>query len=275
MSKNLGFMQGRLVKDEKNLIQSFPTKNWVKEFSIANQLGLKKMEWTIDRKNILKNPLFNKNQIIKIKKLSKVNDLKIESITCDFFMQRPFFKIKNRKKMSIEISLLKMLIKLSKKIGIKYFILPLVDNSSINSKKEEQILIKELIKASKILKKNKQKILFEIDYPPTKLKNFIKKFPPLVFGINYDLGNSASNGYDLKEEIDYFKYVKNIHIKDRKLNGPTVPLGKGDADFNFFFKSMKKINYKGNFILQTARGKNDINEIKKNLSFLKKFKFFI
>ena len=268
-------MQGRLVKDEKNLIQSFPTKNWVKEFSIANQLGLKKMEWTIDRKNILKNPLFNKNQIIKIKKLSKVNDLKIESITCDFFMQRPFFKIKNRKKMSIEISLLKMLIKLSKKIGIKYFILPLVDNSSINSKKEEQILIKELIKASKILKKNKQKILFEIDYPPTKLKNFIKKFPPLVFGINYDLGNSASNGYDLKEEIDYFKYVKNIHIKDRKLNGPTVPLGKGDADFNFFFKSMKKINYKGNFILQTARGKNDINEIKKNLSFLKKFKFFI
>ena len=47
MSKKLGFMQGRLVKDEKNLIQSFPTKNWVKEFSIANQLGLKKMEWIL------------------------------------------------------------------------------------------------------------------------------------------------------------------------------------------------------------------------------------
>ena len=274
MSKKLGFMQGRLVKDEKNLIQSFPTKNWIKEFSIANQLGLKKMEWTIDRKNILKNPLFNKDQIIKIKKLSKTNDLKIESVTCDFFMQRPFFKIKNKEKMSIEISLLKSLIKLSKKIGIKYFILPLVDNSSINNKKEEQVLIKELIKVSKILKNNKQKILFEIDYPPIKLKNFIKKFSPAVFGINYDLGNSASNGYDLKDEIDYFKYVNNVHIKDRKLNGHTVPLGKGHANFDFFFKNMKKINYKGNFILQTARGKNDISEIKKNLIFLKKFNFF-
>ena len=274
MSKKLGFMQGRLVKDEKNLIQSFPTKNWVKEFSIANQLRLRKMEWTIDRTNILKNPLFNKKQILKIKNLSKANDIKIESVTCDFFMQRPFFKIVNKEKMYIEISLLKSLFKLSKEIGIKHFILPLVDNSSINNKKEEQVLIKELIKVSEILKTNKQKILFEIDYPPIKLKNFIKKFPPIVFGINYDLGNSASNGYDLKDEIDYFKYVKNIHIKDRKLNGPTVPLGKGDVNFTFFFKSMKKINYKGNFILQTARGKNDINEIKKNIIFLKKFNFF-
>ena len=36
----------------------------------------------------------------------------------------------------------------------------------------------------------------------------------LKVGINYDTGNSAGLGYDFNNEIKYFKYVKNIHIKD-------------------------------------------------------------
>ena len=81
MSKKLGFMQGRLVKDEKNLIQSFPTKNWVKEFSIANQLRLRKMEWTIDRTNILKNPTehFTENSAeIAVESLAEISNCLID-----------------------------------------------------------------------------------------------------------------------------------------------------------------------------------------------------
>ena len=33
---SIGFMQGRLVPDERNKIQSFPWKNWKKEFQLAN-----------------------------------------------------------------------------------------------------------------------------------------------------------------------------------------------------------------------------------------------
>ena len=36
----------------------------------------------------------------------------------------------------------------------------------------------------------------------------------------------------------------------------TVRLGYGNADFNCVFKSLKKIKYKGKFILQTARSPN-------------------
>ena len=46
MISNLGFMQGRLIKDENGTIQSFPSNNWKKEFLKANTLGLKNMEWT-------------------------------------------------------------------------------------------------------------------------------------------------------------------------------------------------------------------------------------
>ena len=47
-------------------------------------------------------------------------------------------------------------------------------------------------------------------------------------------------------------------------------LGKGNWDYKKFFKLIKK-NYKGNFILQTARSKNNkhIEEILINVKFFK------
>jgi L-ribulose-5-phosphate 3-epimerase len=154
------------------------------------------------------------------------------------------------------------LIKNSEKIGSKYFVIPLVDNSSLKNKKQE-IEIIEFVK--KILTKFKKvNILFESDYEPKKLLNFIKKFKSKRVGINYDSGNSANMGYDFKDEKIYFEYVKNFHIKDRKLHGKTVRLGKGDANLKKILIHMKKIKYKKNFILQTAR--NEQNEHLKEIS---------
>ncbi len=155
------------------------------------------------------------------------------------------------------------------KLKIKYLILPLVDQSSIKSKSEEIMIYKYI----KNLLKNyngKTLILFESDFHPNKLLNFIKKFNSKKIGINYDTGNSASLDFDLDDEIKYFKYVKNIHIKDRLKNGNTVALGEGNWDYKKFSKVIKKIRYKGNLILQTARSKtrNDIEEIIKNRDFL-------
>ena len=60
--KNLGFMQGRLVPDERNKIQSFPWQNWKKEFQLAKKLKLNIMEWTIDYENSQKNPINNNEE---------------------------------------------------------------------------------------------------------------------------------------------------------------------------------------------------------------------
>jgi sugar phosphate isomerase/epimerase len=96
----------------------------------------------------------------------------------------------------------------------------------------------------------------------------MKKFKTKKVGINYDTGNSAGLNYDFIDEIKYFKYVKNIHIKDRILNGKTIRLGKGNWDYKKFFKLIKN-KYKGNFILQTARSKNNkhVEEIIINKNF--------
>ena len=51
-------MQGRLSKQIGNKIQAFPEKYWKSEFSKAKKLGLKSIEWTLDYKNLYKNPIF-------------------------------------------------------------------------------------------------------------------------------------------------------------------------------------------------------------------------
>ena len=255
MIKKIGFMQGRLVDSEKkNSIQYFPEKKWPIEFRIAKKINLKIIEWTINNENIKKNPIYN-GELSILKKMIKKYKIKVPSITNDYFMQKPFFKKKNFKIKDKIINKLKKIILNGNKIGVKYHIFPLVDNGSIASPSEEKILIKEIKKLSKILKKNSQ-ILFETDYKPKAIIKFIKKFKTEKVGINYDTGNSAGLNYDLDDEIKYFKYVKNIHIKDRILNGKTVRLGKGNWDYKKFFKLIKG-KYKGNFILQTARSPNN------------------
>ena len=98
-------------------------------------------------------------------------------------------------------------------------------------------------------------ILFESDFAPKVLLKFIKRFDTRFFGINYDTGNSASLGYKFENEIIYFKFVKNIHLKDRLYNGETKRLGEGDFNFKKFISFIIRNKYKGNFIFQTARSK--------------------
>lgn len=271
LEKNkLGFIQGRLTKQKKK-IQQFPFENWKKEFRNAKKLKLQLIEWTIDHYGFYKNPLLNRKYVKLIKNISKINNIKINSVTADFFMEKPFWKQKNP---DYHLKKIKLLIKFCGIYNIKFIILPLVDNSSIKTNSNEKIIINKIKKFNNLLRAQKLTILFESDYKPKKLFNFIKKFNNQNFGINYDLGNSASLSYDLEEEFNmYGKFIKNIHIKDRLKNGKTVRLGYGNVDFKKFFKLLKDINYEGPLILQTARSikkGDDYNELKDNLIFLKK-----
>ena len=82
MSFNYGIMQGRLSKIIDNKIQAFPEKYWKSEFIKAKKLGLKSIEWTLDYKNLYKNPIFNNRGRLVIKKLSKHYSIKIKE-TCE------------------------------------------------------------------------------------------------------------------------------------------------------------------------------------------------
>ena len=264
----LGFLQGRLTKQKKK-IQQFPKKNWKSEFKLAKSLNLNLMEWTIDHYGFFQNPLMNIKHHRVIKKICKKYKIKINSITADFFMEKPFWKQKNQ---SYYLKKIEELIEKCGSLKVKYIVLPLVDNSSVEDTATKNKVVRELLKLEGKLIKNNVICLFESDYAPKKLLNFLKCFQSKSYGLNYDLGNSASLGYNIDEEFKYCgKYIRNVHLKDRLKNGPSVRFGLGNANFKKLFNNLKKIKYLGALILQSSRSKKkseDLKELEINIGYL-------
>ncbi len=250
---NIGFMQGRLSDMVGGRIQSFPFNNWENEFIIGSENNFNIIEWTIDSIDIANNPILRDDLHSRINELKNRYSIDIPSITCDFFMEKPFFKASNEQKIKREEFLLNFLKKCSS-LNIFKIVIPLVDNGKIESLEDEKAVLDFFLNHLDLLEQYNLEIIFESDFGPRKLKKFIDKFPTKFFGINYDTGNSASQGYNFLEEFDsYFDNIKNIHIKDRILNGSTVPLGEGNANLEKLLINLLNRNYSGNLILQTAR----------------------
>tara|TARA_E500000331_G_C17231685_1_gene702933 strand:- start:933 stop:1775 length:843 start_codon:yes stop_codon:yes gene_type:complete len=258
MDSRIGFMQGRLSNIVDNKIQAFPWESWAEEFRIASNNSIFLMEWTIDYQDLYKNPIMTSKGREKINKFCKEFKIEIPSLTGDCFMQKPFWKETNK---SIIKNLFRDFIEICRAaslVGIKCIVVPLVDNGSIDNKIQEETLIAFLKENENIFIDLDISIIFESDKNPGDLLKFIEKLKPDLFGINYDIGNSASLGFDPELELNsYGNRVYNVHIKDRILKGTTVPLGEGNADFKKVFQNLIKINYDGNYILQTARAKDN------------------
>jgi len=255
---NIGIMQGRLSPKINNQIQAFPNKYWENEFKIASKNKIHSIEWIIDE---YKNPITDETQIDYIKKISTKYNVKINSICCDFFMNNLLFRI-SKEEQKKNILVLKKIMKNANALKIKILEIPLVDSSSIKNEKEEEELIINLKEITQEAKDLGILIGLETDYQPKKILKLLKKIDNENIVINYDTGNSASLGFNPKEELTMTgKYIKNIHIKDRKLHGSTVPFGQGDVNFDLFFSTLNDIEYKGDLILQGARVENENPEI--------------
>ena len=248
-------MQGRLSPIVNGMIQSFPWTNWREEISDAARLGLFKMEWTLDQDRLYENPLMTIAGREEIITLSQEHKLLISSLTGDCFMQAPFWKVDGAAREARQQDFIAIMEACSK-IGISQMVVPLVDNGSIQSQGEALVLRDFLLSLEARLASLNMRVIFESDYAPRELANFIATYPDKQFGINYDTGNSAAMGFDVKEEFQcYGGRVTNVHIKDRVLAGTTIALGEGNTDFKSVFEQLSRVNYTGSLILQTARAK--------------------
>jgi L-ribulose-5-phosphate 3-epimerase len=251
--ERIGFMQGRLSAMVDGKIQAFPWSEWREEFPRAKALGLTRMEWTIDQDRLRENPLATEAGRKEIIGLCKHNALRIPSLTGDCFMQAPFWKATGDAQ-KVLVDDLDLLLDASSAVGIEFVVIPLVDNGKIESEAQADAVLRVLLDRTASLGKQNVKIVFESDLPPAPLAQFIAKLPGERFGINYDIGNSASLGYDSAEEISaYAARILNVHVKDRLRGGTTVPLGTGEADLAKVIRLIEQSGYSGQYILQTAR----------------------
>tara|TARA_B110000305_G_C19454353_1_gene649942 strand:+ start:1847 stop:2686 length:840 start_codon:yes stop_codon:yes gene_type:complete len=253
----VGYMQGRLSEIIDGKIQAFPINTWKEEIIEGSKNNLGYIEWTLDHQGLAENPFITKHGQNEIKSLSEINDTKILSVTGDCFMQAPIWKLDKAYEKDLTNEFLAV-IDACHQLDVGIVVVPCVDSSAIETQLEEKKFLDFCCEHYQVIKDAGVRIAIESDFEPSRLDHFIRKLPNDVFGINYDIGNSASLGFSHKDEITtYGDLIYNVHVKDRPLGGTTVPLGEGDSNFREVFRSLFLVGYHGDFILQTARAKEN------------------
>lgn len=250
MKNRIGIMNGRLSKPVKNMIQAFPESSWKDEFEKARKIGFEFIDWVFD---LNKNPIMVDDGIEEILFLAKKNDVSIDVVCADYFMYKRLFNV-SEYELQKNLEILQNLIRQCNKLKIKIIELPFVDLSSLQTTNDKKQIINNLEKILPLIEDNDIILALETDLPPSSFMDLLLAFNHPKVLANYDVGNSTSNGYDPKEELTILKdFIAIVHVKDRILNGGTVPLGIGDTDFDSFFSTLNKIAYKGDLVIQGAR----------------------
>lgn len=224
MSYPLGYVQGRLLEMPKRGYQAFPLENWHQEFALAKHRSLSHVEWVVDTYTLHSNPLVTSTE--EVLALSQQNDIAISVICLDFLMFTKEISVSQALASSMRY------VRAGAEVGANYVLLPLVDGSS-TLKKNMDInvafdLTRQIADEANSLE---LQVLLELDLPPQGVTRFLEELGVEAL-INYDIGNSASLGYQWEDEVsEYGSRIGSLHIKDRYLGGGPAILGEGNSDW--------------------------------------------
>jgi L-ribulose-5-phosphate 3-epimerase UlaE len=270
MNNKIGVMQGRLLPKYKGRYQAHPVGYWQDEFLIAKDIGIDLIEFIFDLDDANSNPLINSHGKELILNLIASTNVGVQTICADYFMHAPIHSPDKDISYNSLKTLEKLLVNASE-IGVKDIVIPCVDHSSLNNLALRNNFIKSIKLFDAMLKDLNINLSLETDLKPKDFLSLMESINSNHVKINYDLGNSASLGYDINEEFNaYGKLITDIHIKDRNLGGSSVILGTGNANFDKFFLKIKEYNYRGPLIMQAYRD-DEINTFKDQFIWFKNY----
>lgn len=269
---DLAVMQGRLLPKYLGRYQAHPIGYWHREFEVAKNYEIGLIEFILDYDDWGNNPLMSEIGINEITQVSLKTGVFVKSACADFFMEAPL----HGRSLTDCLDSQKVLIKLihnCAKLGINDIVIPCVDQSSLREDRSNmKELVKNMLPAVDLAEKYGLNLALETDLPPKSFADLLEMFSSPRVTVNYDIGNSASLGYDpIEELVAYGNKISNIHIKDRILNGGSVELGTGSADFKTFFTELSRLSFKGIFVMQAFRDDEGLGVFKKQLDWIKPF----
>ena len=266
----IGTMQGRLVPKEEGRFQSFPAERWRDEFANARAAGLANIEWIYEEPHEDANPMRTDEGHAELKRLSAETGVSIWSVCADYYMTKTLVRPDASADAEASEHLAWLIGRVSK-LGITYIVLPFVDASSLQSKAQRDALPAILQPLLAKAKSAGVELHLETDLPPHDFAALLERVGHSHLKCNYDIGNSASLGFDQGEELTVLgPWLGSVHVKDRVKGGSTVPLGTGNADFPTCFRKIADAGFSRWFILQAARGPegDEVNWMKKNRKFV-------
>jgi L-ribulose-5-phosphate 3-epimerase len=262
-------MQGRLLPKYKGRYQAHPFGYWQDEFPKAAKLGLDCIEFILDFNDAELNPLVRDDGPDEILLLSEKFGVKVLTVCADYFMEAPLHHPDEQIAAQSQ-RVLQRLLSNGGKLGLTDIVIPCVDQSRLIDDAAIERFIKRLRPLDEAAEKSGINLALESDLAPQPFAELLERLNSPRVTVNYDTGNSAALGYDPVEEMAYYgDRITDIHIKDRKLGGGSVLLGRGDAQFEKFFEALRPFNYARPFIIQAYRDDEGLVIFKQQLAWVR------
>jgi hexulose-6-phosphate isomerase len=263
-------MQGRLLPPVGTRIQAFPAEGWPAEFALAAEVGLDCIEFIFEGDDPLLHPLMDEKGLGEIRRLQSETDVMVYSVCADYFMEHPL----HGGDAAGGVSVLKGLIENCSGLAVRDIVIPCVDQSRLSGREDMDALVSAVGQCLPLAEEHGINLALETDLQPGEFASLLKKFGSDRVTANYDIGNSASLGYDPREELAaYGRLITDVHVKDRLRGGGTVPLGSGAADFGAVFAGLKGLGFAGPMILQAARREpgRETETVREYIEFVRKY----
>jgi hexulose-6-phosphate isomerase len=265
----IGIRQGRLSPPAAGGVPEFPWDSWKDEFTQARACGFDTIEWLLAGEGYERNPLWTTEGCEEIASRISDSGVRVGSVCADVFVLHPFFRVPDEARRA-SVSLLERLLLQGSRIGIEMVIVPVLEESAIRRADEAELLFDSLSEPLELARKKGVRLLLETDLPAPDLRRLIERRRHEALGVCYDTGNAAFQGRDLAAEMRTLApYLCEIHIKDRKRDGRSVPLGEGDVDFRSVFSVAAALEYEGPLILETPATHWPERAARAGLAFLK------
>lgn len=264
----LGVMQGRLLPKYRGRYQAHPVGYWEEEFDRAKELGLSLVEFILDYDEVEKNPLVSDTGIEQLKSVTARTGVGVKSICADYFMEAPLHGTDGR--VAASRAMMSTLLKNAAKLGVEHVVVPCVDQSSLADAAAVDRFVGAMAEFLPLARDGKVNLSLETDLAPAPFRALLERLDSPFVTVNYDIGNSASLGFEPAEELAaYGSRISDIHVKDRVRGGGSVRLGTGNADFDGFFGALGKIGFRGPLILQAYRDDEGLTIFREQLAWLR------
>ena len=259
---SFGIMQGRLSAQTDRGYQSFPWETWQAEFNLAADRGLEHIEWVLDSWRLGDNPLLSDTSGVIGR--AQETGVQVLSVCADYLMDRPLDVTD-----SGSWAVLSQLADAMQELGAQWLVVPCVDQSSLRTPSSLERFVRAADQLGSELAGTGVRVSLESDLGPAKFAALLTGLDPQVFGVNYDIGNSAYLGYSHEEEFDaYSDRISLVHIKDRLFGGGSVQLGHGNADIPGVIERLRAMKFNGPVTMQVFRDFQGLDVLDEQLRWL-------
>jgi L-ribulose-5-phosphate 3-epimerase len=263
----IAIMQGRLSAP-RDRMQSFPWGEWEREFEHAQALGMDGIEWLFEYDRWEENPILSSAGRGSTRTLIAQTGVSVSSVCATYFMAKPLFQLDEEARRQ-SINILSELIVRTAEIGARTVLIPLLEVSRLHTAADRDLLLNSLKDPLEIAAQYAVMLGIEAELPTSQYLALVTLKPHKNLGIYYDVGNATAAGYNTAHDLSAFgRHLVGVHLKDRRLNGPNVPFGEGDTDFVAVGAALKRINYSGPLVLESASGVHYLDAASRNRKYI-------